>query len=92
MSARKKIAPDWRGDVKEIKRDITRLHNGVTQLFSFVTELDSRLRALTESSGIRLLTPPDTNAVDGGEDQQDQPAVPVGGLGENAEPRQDVVS
>lgn len=83
MGAKKKIAPDWRGDVKRLESDQIRLHNGLTTAFQLINNLDSR---------VRLLTPKDADAVDSGEDRKDKPLEPLGSLGEYLEPPQDVVS
>lgn len=48
MGAKKKIAPDWRGDVKRLESDQIRLHNGLTTAFQLINNLDSRVRLLSE--------------------------------------------
>ena len=92
MGAKKKIAPDWRGDVKRLESDQIRLHNGLTTAFQLINNLDSRVRLLTEPSRVRLLTPKDPDPVDSGEHREDKPLEPLGSLGEYLEPPQDVVS
>lgn len=84
MAARKKIAPDWRGDVKRINADLTRHHNGLAGVYEILKVLLAKVNEL--ESRIALLTPPDANAVDSGKDQQDKPAEAFGSLGEYLEP------
>lgn len=90
MAARKKIAPDWRGDVKRIETDIVRLHNGVANIYAILKEYGKLIELHSQMLSVGLLPTEQTNAVDSSEDRKDKPLEPFGSLGEYIEPLQDV--
>lgn len=94
MAARKRNAPDWKTDLRRVERsyrDVLAIIDNHSMAIRQLQETIFKLLGLASRAGVHLPSP-DTHAVDGRKDGDNQELVPTGGPAEDLKPSEDVVS